>query len=101
MSIAEWWTKTSAVPSSGAMKPKPLSALNHFTVPCAICLSPKTSPDPCPSHESAAGCPPLGEEFHCQTARRPLSKCGRLHGRKRRQQLSAKRHLVGRVFLRA
>ena len=33
MSIAEWWTKTSAVPSSGAMKPKPLSGLNHFTIP--------------------------------------------------------------------
>src|SRR5580692_12981191 len=29
------------------MKPKPLSELNHFTVPCAICLSPsKTSPCP-------------------------------------------------------
>jgi hypothetical protein len=24
------------VPSSGAIKPKPLSLLNHFTVPCAI-----------------------------------------------------------------
>src|ERR1700689_5901460 len=29
------------------MKPKPLSELNHFTVPCAICLSPsKTSSCP-------------------------------------------------------
>src|ERR1700730_14845476 len=34
--MAEKWTNTSAVPSSGAMKPKPLSALNHFTVPVAI-----------------------------------------------------------------
>ena len=27
---------TSAEPSSGAMNPKPFSALNHFTVPCGI-----------------------------------------------------------------
>jgi hypothetical protein len=26
------------VPSSGAMKPKPLSALNHLTVPVAMML---------------------------------------------------------------
>src|ERR1700730_8121127 len=38
--MAEKWTNTSAVPSSGAMKPKPLSALNHFTVPVAISSSP-------------------------------------------------------------
>src|SRR5215213_6648463 len=31
--------KTSALPSSGAMKPKPFSALNHLTVPVAILLS--------------------------------------------------------------
>ena len=42
--IAEKCTNTSAVPSSGAMKPKPLSALNHFTVPVAI--SPRPLP-PC------------------------------------------------------
>jgi hypothetical protein len=30
------WTKTSLDPSEGAMKPKPLSSLNHFTVPVAI-----------------------------------------------------------------
>src|SRR5688572_26496080 len=30
--------KTSAEPSSGAMKPKPFSALNHLTVPVAILL---------------------------------------------------------------
>src|ERR1700712_207004 len=34
--MAEKWTKTSALPSDGAMKPNPLSALNHLTVPCAI-----------------------------------------------------------------
>src|SRR5919107_4400679 len=34
--MAEEWTKTSWPPST-AMKPKPFSALNHFTVPCATC----------------------------------------------------------------
>src|SRR5690242_18519919 len=40
--MAEKWTKTSAVPPSGVMKPKPFSPLNHFTVPCAM-----FSPDGC------------------------------------------------------
>src|SRR4051812_16915263 len=40
--MAEKWTKTSALPSSGVMKPKPFSPLNHFTVPCAMFLSPHT-----------------------------------------------------------
>jgi len=35
-STAEMWTKTSAPPASGWMKPKPLVALNHLTVPVAI-----------------------------------------------------------------
>src|SRR5580698_9130856 len=30
------WTKTSAPPLSGWMKPKPFVALNHFTVPVAM-----------------------------------------------------------------
>src|SRR5579859_5770805 len=30
------WTNRSRPPSSGVMKPKPLSSLNHFTVPVAI-----------------------------------------------------------------
>src|SRR5437867_2617740 len=30
--------KTSLEPSSGLMKPNPFSALNHFTLPVAICL---------------------------------------------------------------
>src|SRR6187200_663728 len=37
--IALKCAKTSAEPSSGAMKPKPLSALNHLTVPVAIFFS--------------------------------------------------------------
>jgi hypothetical protein len=32
----EKWAKTSGVPSSGVMNPKPLVALNHFTVPAAM-----------------------------------------------------------------
>src|SRR3954470_1232924 len=31
-----WWTKRSLPGSSGVMKPKPLSSLNHLTVPVAI-----------------------------------------------------------------
>src|SRR2546423_3770378 len=34
-----WWTKRSLPPSSGVMKPNPLSSLNHFTVPVAIAFS--------------------------------------------------------------
>src|SRR5881392_1514258 len=34
--MAVWWTKRSLPPSSGVMKPKPLSLLNHLTVPVAI-----------------------------------------------------------------
>src|ERR1700754_106269 len=34
--IALWWTNRSFDWSSGVMKPKPLSSLNHFTVPVAI-----------------------------------------------------------------
>src|SRR5450432_3364851 len=37
-SIDEKWAKTSGVPSSGVMNPKPLVALNHFTVPAAMML---------------------------------------------------------------
>src|SRR3954451_19124300 len=36
--IPVWWTKRSFPPSSGVMKPKPFSSLNHFTVPVAIVL---------------------------------------------------------------
>src|SRR3954469_23293749 len=31
-----WWTNRSLPASSGVMNPKPLSSLNHFTVPVAI-----------------------------------------------------------------
>src|SRR4051812_44888806 len=37
--IALWWTKRSLEPSSGVMKPKPLSSLNHLTVPVAMLCS--------------------------------------------------------------
>src|SRR5215218_5206336 len=35
--MAVWWTKRSRFPSSGVMKPKPFSSLNHFTVPDGTC----------------------------------------------------------------
>src|ERR1035438_1018827 len=38
--IALWWTKRSLDWSSGVMNPKPLSSLNHFTVPVAILFPP-------------------------------------------------------------
>src|SRR5437588_9816360 len=31
-----WWTNRSLSPSSGVMKPNPLSSLNHFTVPVGM-----------------------------------------------------------------
>src|SRR6187402_3172653 len=34
--ISVWWTKRSLPGSSGVTKPKPLSSLNHFTVPVAM-----------------------------------------------------------------
>src|SRR3979411_957772 len=40
-STALMCTNTSLPPSSGAMKPKPLVALNHLTVPVVILSSPK------------------------------------------------------------
>src|SRR5215212_6964559 len=42
--MAEWWTNRSLPPSSGVMNPKPLSLLNHFTVPfMRIVLHPKVA----------------------------------------------------------
>src|SRR5437764_2831598 len=35
-----WCTNRSLPGSSGVMKPNPLSSLNHFTVPVAICVPP-------------------------------------------------------------
>src|SRR3954469_19516641 len=34
--MPEKWTKASFPPSSGVMKPKPFSSLNHLTTPVAI-----------------------------------------------------------------
>src|SRR5436190_23389667 len=36
--MSDWCTNTSLEPSSGAMKPNPLVALNHLTVPTVILL---------------------------------------------------------------
>src|SRR3954465_6524887 len=49
--IDEWCTNRSLPWSSGVMKPKPLSSLNHFTVPVAI------------------GVWPSGGYVHCETRR--------------------------------
>jgi hypothetical protein len=43
LSRAETWTKTSLLPSR-AMKPKPFSALNHFTVPVFSTAMPEDDP---------------------------------------------------------
>src|SRR5258708_34799407 len=37
--MPEWWTNRSLHDSSGVMKPKPFSSLNHFTVPVAMWTS--------------------------------------------------------------
>src|SRR3954451_2170600 len=48
------WTNRSRPPSSGVMKPKPLSSLNHLTVPVPITDCPRLAPSgrdlprPCP-----------------------------------------------------
>src|SRR5438045_618832 len=41
--IAEWWANRSLDWSSGVMNPKPLSSLNHLTVPVGISTSPALS----------------------------------------------------------
>src|SRR3954467_14900328 len=38
--IAEWWANRSLPWSSGVMKPKPLSLLNHLTVPVGMSIPP-------------------------------------------------------------
>src|SRR5947208_1964389 len=56
--MAEKWTKTSALPSDGVMKPNPLSALNHLTVPCAIlAFLPGGAPPPLRRRRAAAVLP--------------------------------------------
>src|SRR5882762_10118195 len=54
-STALMWTNTSLPPSSGAMKPKPLVALNHLTVPVVIVSSPKMRQSAMRPHDLLAG----------------------------------------------
>src|SRR5215204_1562441 len=78
--------KTSALPSSGAMKPKPFSALNHLTVPVAILLSfcPMGTADASPMRSTVdrgpgSGLPPgLGARGGC-ALRHPPSRIGSCH----------------------
>src|SRR5579884_359451 len=58
------WTNRSRPPSSGVMNPNPLSSLNHFTVPVAMCLpfgllvlKSGCPPGPDPTPENLAGSP--------------------------------------------
>ena len=53
-STALMWTNTSLPPSSGRMKPKPIVALNRFTVPVVILASPRCANARCP-HDPRAG----------------------------------------------
>src|SRR5690348_11948619 len=46
--MAEKCTNTSSPPPSCAINPNPLSALNHFTVPCAIPTPLPDEPEPKP-----------------------------------------------------
>src|SRR6266545_7362983 len=88
MSIAEWWTKTSAVPSSGAMKPKPLSGLNHFTVPCAICcLLQRRAYGPARVARAKLLVARHRRKESRSNGMTPTVENGRLHDRQRRQQL--------------
>src|SRR5437868_13432774 len=50
--MLEWWTNRSRPPSSGVMKPKPFSSLNHLTVPLGMWSDP-----PC-FKCCYGGCPP-------------------------------------------
>src|SRR4030065_316251 len=43
--MVEKCTNTSALPSVGVMKPKPLASLNHFTVPLCIVTSARVATD--------------------------------------------------------
>src|SRR4051794_35206138 len=64
--MSDWWTNTSLDPSSGAMKPKPLVALNHLTVPTAIVgfsfaeqhtqLEKSPTRSPCPATRPSGHC---------------------------------------------
>src|SRR5437763_6073803 len=56
-----WWTKRSLLPSSGVMKPKPFSSLNHLTVPVAMHSSTAVSCCVCRGSYLATVC----ERLHC------------------------------------
>src|SRR5690349_7019337 len=58
--MAVWWTNRSFDASSGVMKPKPFSSLNHLTVPVAIVLLWSLVLRPCGSFYSKGY-----ERWHC------------------------------------
>src|SRR5437763_5234237 len=64
--MPEKWTKRSRPPSSGVMKPKPLSSLNHLTVPVAMHF---------PSLLLGAVGPPRGASINAGTVSPPQLLC--------------------------
>src|SRR4051794_24740141 len=74
-----WCTNRSLLPSSGVMKPKPFSSLNHLTVPCAMYVPPRRlSCCVCRGSSKATVC----ERLHCfrRTRARPKLRAP-YHGR--------------------
>src|SRR3954469_18347752 len=59
-----WCTKRSLPPSSGVMKPKPLSSLNHLTMPVAMMLNKPSTGSCC----AARGGLPEGNDCGAGTA---------------------------------
>src|SRR3954453_21949550 len=57
------------------MKPKPFSALNHFTVPCATCAPTfRATDDPSRSEGRVSALPPVGHERGTRTARKGTTR---------------------------
>src|SRR3954468_19908911 len=57
------------------MKPKPFSALNHFTVPCATCAPTfRATDDPSRSGGRVSALPPVGHERGTRTARKGTTR---------------------------
>src|SRR3954454_22013194 len=63
------------------MKPKPFSALNHFTVPCATCAPTFVrAVNPPASEGSGLALPPVGHERGTRTARNGTARIAAGHG---------------------
>src|SRR5579872_5885394 len=82
------------------MKPKPLSGLNHFTVPCAILLVSSDEPGSVPFVRTSCWLPATGERN--STARRPDAHCRKSAGAFTIANVDnnfvVERHIVAGVF---